>query len=202
MHVYPSVFVLAGTARSAIALFKLLSSWSQAVRDKEFLVEMRLKNHEPNGERAESADVGFLDAEEGNDDESGDQAQGQIQVPQVVAHEQLQQLQQQVQLHLQALQQQQQALDALMPQVEQAEQGQETDDEDEEDEGADPQVEAETESVENRPSRLAVAAAASKRRAAALDHTNHQQSDAGAASASGSGANQNQNDGMQSADGQ
>jgi hypothetical protein len=47
MHVYPSLFLLAGSVRSAITLYGMLSSWSQAIRDKEFLVEMRLKNHEP-----------------------------------------------------------------------------------------------------------------------------------------------------------
>lgn len=47
MHVYPSVFVFASTIRSAIKLCNALAAWSQAIRDKEFLVEMRLRNHEP-----------------------------------------------------------------------------------------------------------------------------------------------------------
>lgn len=47
MHVYPSIFALVGLVRSAVVLFNLLSSWSQSIRDKEFLVEMRLRNHEP-----------------------------------------------------------------------------------------------------------------------------------------------------------
>ena len=47
MHVYPTVFVLAATLRSAVMAYDLLSSWSQAIRDKEFLVEMKLRNHEP-----------------------------------------------------------------------------------------------------------------------------------------------------------
>lgn len=47
MHVYPSVFILAGTVHSAILLCKILSTWSSAIRDKEFLVEMRLRNLEP-----------------------------------------------------------------------------------------------------------------------------------------------------------
>ena len=47
MHVYPTVFVFAATLRSAVVVFDLLSSWSQAIRDKEFLVEMKLRNHEP-----------------------------------------------------------------------------------------------------------------------------------------------------------
>ena len=51
MHVYPTVFVLAATLRSAVVAFDLLSSWSQAIRDKEFLVEMKLRNHEPELEK-------------------------------------------------------------------------------------------------------------------------------------------------------
>lgn len=47
MHVYPTVFIAAGSTRSIIAFGAMLHSWSQAIRDKEFLVEMRLKNHEP-----------------------------------------------------------------------------------------------------------------------------------------------------------
>jgi len=47
MHVYPSVFILAGTVHSAILICKILSTWSSAIRDKEFLVEMRLRNLEP-----------------------------------------------------------------------------------------------------------------------------------------------------------
>jgi E3 ubiquitin-protein ligase MARCH6 len=41
------VFVFAATARSAIILYGMLRSWSQSIRDKEFLVELRLKNHDP-----------------------------------------------------------------------------------------------------------------------------------------------------------
>jgi len=47
MHVYPMVFVFAATTRSAIILYGVLRSWSQSIRDKEFLVELRLKNHDP-----------------------------------------------------------------------------------------------------------------------------------------------------------
>lgn len=47
MHIYPGIFMLAGLIRSATVLYDLLSSWSQSIRDKEFLVEMRLRNHEP-----------------------------------------------------------------------------------------------------------------------------------------------------------
>lgn len=66
MHVYPSVFALAGTVRSMFLLFKLLSTWSSAIRDKEFLVEMRLRNHEPEqilvDERNHEGDADLRDA--------------------------------------------------------------------------------------------------------------------------------------------
>ena len=47
MHVYPLVFIVASAVRSAVNLYGALSAWSIAIRDKEFLVEMRLRNHEP-----------------------------------------------------------------------------------------------------------------------------------------------------------
>ena len=47
MHVYPAIFAGAALSRSAIVLFDMLITWSQSVRDKEFLVEMRLQNLEP-----------------------------------------------------------------------------------------------------------------------------------------------------------
>ncbi|KAG5640450.1 hypothetical protein DXG03_008621 [Asterophora parasitica] len=50
MHIYPGIFMLAGLVRSSIVLYGMLASWSQSIRDKEFLVEMRLRNHEPEKE--------------------------------------------------------------------------------------------------------------------------------------------------------
>jgi len=47
MHVYPGLFAVVGFGRSIMAGMALLSTWSQSIRDKEFLVEMRLRNHEP-----------------------------------------------------------------------------------------------------------------------------------------------------------
>jgi E3 ubiquitin-protein ligase MARCH6 len=47
MHVYPGLFAVVGFGRSIVVGMSLLSSWSQSIRDKEFLVEMRLRNHEP-----------------------------------------------------------------------------------------------------------------------------------------------------------
>ena len=54
MHVYPGLFVFVGLMRSAVVLYDLLSTWSQTIRDKEFLVEMRLVNHD--NEKAEVRD--------------------------------------------------------------------------------------------------------------------------------------------------
>ncbi|OAX41033.1 hypothetical protein K503DRAFT_713394 [Rhizopogon vinicolor AM-OR11-026] len=47
MHAYPGLFATVGFYRAVVTTLRLLSSWSQAVRDKEFLVEMRLQNLEP-----------------------------------------------------------------------------------------------------------------------------------------------------------
>lgn len=70
MHVYPGVFVVAGTFRSVITLYTMLSAWSQAIRDKEFLVEMRLRNHEPELEEKsnarDDADITIDEIEEGD----------------------------------------------------------------------------------------------------------------------------------------
>jgi E3 ubiquitin-protein ligase MARCH6 len=48
MNVYPGIFVVAGLMQSSRYVNDIVSSWSQAIRDKEFLVEMRLRNHDPN----------------------------------------------------------------------------------------------------------------------------------------------------------
>lgn len=47
LHVYPGIFAVAGCGQGIVAGMKLLSTWSQSIRDKEFLVEMRLRNLEP-----------------------------------------------------------------------------------------------------------------------------------------------------------
>lgn len=47
LHVYPGIFAVAGFGQGIVAGMKLLSTWSQSIRDKEFLVEMRLRNLEP-----------------------------------------------------------------------------------------------------------------------------------------------------------
>lgn len=55
MHVYPSIFAAAGVARMAVTAATVLSSWSQSIRDKEFLVEMRLRNYEHEKRKEELA---------------------------------------------------------------------------------------------------------------------------------------------------
>jgi E3 ubiquitin-protein ligase MARCH6 len=55
MHVYPGIFAVVGSGRSIMAGMALLSTWSQSIRDKEFLVEMRLRNHEPEEEEKKTA---------------------------------------------------------------------------------------------------------------------------------------------------
>lgn len=46
MHVYPGIFAVVGLSRVIVSAMTVLSSWSQSIRDKEFLVEMRLQNLE------------------------------------------------------------------------------------------------------------------------------------------------------------
>ncbi|XP_006462126.1 hypothetical protein AGABI2DRAFT_118987 [Agaricus bisporus var. bisporus H97] len=46
VHVYPCIFIMTGLMQSSRYLNDMVASWSQAIRDKEFLVEMRLRNLE------------------------------------------------------------------------------------------------------------------------------------------------------------
>lgn len=46
VHVYPGIFAVVGLSRVVVSAMIVLSSWSQSVRDKEFLVEMQLQNFE------------------------------------------------------------------------------------------------------------------------------------------------------------
>ncbi|KAF4610509.1 hypothetical protein D9613_006687 [Agrocybe pediades] len=92
MHVYPGVFVLAGSVRLAVVMGGWFKAWAQAIRDKEFLVEMRLRNHETengngNGNRNENerADGSFVDAEEGDhhDGDDDDDDEGVLEAEEV-----------------------------------------------------------------------------------------------------------------------
>jgi len=44
VHVYPGIFAVLGFYRTVASGMVVLSGWSQSIRDKEFLVEMRLQN--------------------------------------------------------------------------------------------------------------------------------------------------------------
>ncbi|KAG8215068.1 hypothetical protein J3R82DRAFT_8489 [Butyriboletus roseoflavus] len=46
VHVYPGIFAVISLSRVVVSAMTVLSSWSQSIRDKEFLVEMRLQNLE------------------------------------------------------------------------------------------------------------------------------------------------------------
>ena len=46
----------AGLAHAAFAMSKVMGSWSQTIRDKEFLVEMRLRNLDSELEREKRAE--------------------------------------------------------------------------------------------------------------------------------------------------
>ncbi|KAF7309457.1 RING-CH-type domain-containing protein [Mycena indigotica] len=46
MEVYPAIFVAAACIRFGSVIVDMLGTWSQAIRDKEFLVELRLRNLE------------------------------------------------------------------------------------------------------------------------------------------------------------
>ncbi|KAI9062714.1 hypothetical protein FKP32DRAFT_1667072 [Trametes sanguinea] len=52
LHVYPMIFTLAGLGHAAWMMSKVMASWSQTIRDKEFLVEMRLRNLEEQEQEA------------------------------------------------------------------------------------------------------------------------------------------------------
>ncbi|KIJ55634.1 hypothetical protein M422DRAFT_199944 [Sphaerobolus stellatus SS14] len=45
--VYPAIFVVVGTCQFALSLTGVMEKWTQSIRDKEFLVELRLRNLEP-----------------------------------------------------------------------------------------------------------------------------------------------------------
>lgn len=55
LQLYPTIFAVAGLFRAVAIASQLYGSWAQKIRDTEFLVEMRLRNHEP--ERDQSSGV-------------------------------------------------------------------------------------------------------------------------------------------------
>ncbi|KAJ7095466.1 hypothetical protein C8R43DRAFT_907918 [Mycena crocata] len=52
MEVYPAIFVTVAGLRFGTVLLEMLGTWSQSIRDKEFLVEMRLRNLEPDSSKS------------------------------------------------------------------------------------------------------------------------------------------------------
>lgn len=52
-YMYPGIFTAAAIGYGALSLSKVISTWSQSIRDKEFLVEMRLRNLESDLESEE-----------------------------------------------------------------------------------------------------------------------------------------------------
>ena len=61
MNIYPTIFVVVALIRLGFMGYDLLSGWSQTIRDKEFLVELRLKNHDPEGRDQSSSSLDTLD---------------------------------------------------------------------------------------------------------------------------------------------
>jgi len=83
--IYPGIFAGVGIARGIWGLRMMYWKWSQTVRDKEFLVEMRLRNLEPEdtkgkavekkkegGEEAAVRDLPVLDLIENQSDGESD----------------------------------------------------------------------------------------------------------------------------------
>ncbi|KAF6753084.1 hypothetical protein DFP72DRAFT_903296 [Ephemerocybe angulata] len=50
-NLHPIIFIVAASIRVCVLTYKLLALWSQSIRDKEFLVELRLRNHDPESEK-------------------------------------------------------------------------------------------------------------------------------------------------------
>ena len=63
--IYPGIFAGVGVIRGIWGLHKVYQKWSQTVRDKEFLVEMRLRNLDPEGKAAEKKKEGEGEEETG-----------------------------------------------------------------------------------------------------------------------------------------
>jgi E3 ubiquitin-protein ligase MARCH6 len=57
----------AGLVRSGAILYGMLSKWSQSIRDKEFLVEMRLRNHEPEKVNVKGGNIATANVANGTD---------------------------------------------------------------------------------------------------------------------------------------
>jgi E3 ubiquitin-protein ligase MARCH6 len=54
LHVYPGIFCAAALSSSIPSMAKAYQLWTQHVRDKEFLLEMRLQNRDQEAEAAKA----------------------------------------------------------------------------------------------------------------------------------------------------
>lgn len=61
MHVYPGMFAVTGIVSSLFALASSWETWAQSVREKEFLLEMRLQNLEPSAAHTPNSDITPID---------------------------------------------------------------------------------------------------------------------------------------------
>ena len=61
--IYPSIFVAVAVCQFAMSLVGVFAKWTQSIRDKEFLVELRLRNldHPRKTEKITSTDRGSGD---------------------------------------------------------------------------------------------------------------------------------------------
>lgn len=73
VHVYPGIFTVAGFAHAVVALSKLVATWSQNIRDKEFLMEMRLRNLEPDMEQETKSEIEQGEEDDGEEAEEEDE---------------------------------------------------------------------------------------------------------------------------------
>jgi hypothetical protein len=71
-HIYPAIFAGAGIGRVIWGLHAVYSKWSQSVRDKEFLVEMRLKNLEAEEKKERVSDTLGIAQQSGDDKSEAD----------------------------------------------------------------------------------------------------------------------------------
>ena len=67
MHVYPGICTFTAAVLALMAAYDMISSWQQTVRDKEFLMELRLQNLEVDQEgkvKMEESDMTPMEEEE------------------------------------------------------------------------------------------------------------------------------------------
>lgn len=70
--VYPSIFTLAACAQGLHTMVDISAAWQMTVRDKEFLVEMRLQNLEPEQLIAKLREAENVDTAEAEEEDEPD----------------------------------------------------------------------------------------------------------------------------------